>query len=77
MRQGSASRDGPAGRKREPIAKAINPKGVSQIGSSLGNHTTDHRDPSPNAVENVFAGRGYEAPMRSVATHKSGSQRRS
>ena len=45
--------------KTEPRAKAISPRGVSQIGSSMGNHVTDKGSAVRGAVENINAGRGY------------------
>jgi hypothetical protein len=45
--------------KAEPKSRAINPRGVSQIDSSMGNHITDKGAPVRGAVENINAGRGY------------------
>jgi hypothetical protein len=47
-------------------ARGTSPKGVSQIGSSMGNHITDRREPATKAVEPVFQGRaahGGNAPL--------------
>ena len=76
MKQGRARVDGPADRKVEPRSRAVNPAGVAQIGNSQGNHATDTQRILRGAVENVYAGRGYKAPMRSVNTSNSGSQGR-
>ncbi len=63
------------GRKREPIAHAINPAGVSQIGSVLGNHATDHGKILHGASISMNAGRGFEAPKDAGRTvHHNGSQ---
>ncbi len=76
MRQGQASRDGRAGGKVEPKPRAVNPAGVSQIGGNYGNHVTEETGKFNNAVENIYAGRGYTAPMRSQKTSRNGSQGR-
>lgn len=70
--QGRASRSGPAGQKIEPRSQGINPGGVSQIGTSIGNHAergdTNYRGAA------MDAGRGYHAPSIGSKTHKGGSQ---
>jgi hypothetical protein len=80
MRQGQASRDGRYDWKREPVVKEINPKGVSQIGSSMGNHATQDGRTLPRGVisEPMYTGKEGFGPPRnnSQATHKSGSQGR-
>ena len=63
MKQGSGN-NSDGGRKREPIAHAINPGGVSEI----GNHVA--RNPSP-----MSDGRGFMAPQPvATTTHHCGSQ---
>lgn len=48
--------------------RKVSPRGTSQIGSSLGNHSTDRREISPNAVEKVFTGKqGISQPMGNTA----------
>ena len=70
--QGRADRSGPGGQKINPRSQAIDPGGVSQIGTSIGNHTergdTDYRG------EPINGGRGYRAPGIGTKTHNSGSQ---
>jgi hypothetical protein len=73
MKQGQASRSGPADRKVEPSPKAVNPGAVSYLGNKMGNHTTDDGDFSLNATS-WNAGRGYRAPGIGATTHPSGSQ---
>lgn len=64
-------------RKREPIAHAMNPAGVSQIGSAMGNHSMDSGKILHGASISMDAGRGFEAPKDSGRTvHHGGSQRR-
>lgn len=76
MKQGQASSSGPGSRKREPVAHAVSPGGVSQIGESLGNHVTDSAKILHGAVEPLYKGRGYEAPMTKSTIHHGGSQGR-
>ena len=65
------------GKKREPIAHAMSPAGVSQIGQALGNHATDQGKILHGASESMHAGRGFEAPKDSGKTvHHTGSQGR-
>lgn len=52
------------GRKREPIAHAVNPAAVSEIGAHQVRHTS-----LP-----MYEGRGLEAPMQGVTHHPTGSQ---
>lgn len=67
-----------SGRKREPIAYAMNPASVAQIGSAMGNHASDAGGKILHgASESMDAGRGFEAPMDAGRTvHRSGSQGR-
>ena len=74
MKQGKANPDGRTGWKREPKSNAVSPAGVSQIGSSLGNHVTDDGRPLRNLAVNMYEGRGYAAPMKSIRTRRGGSQ---
>lgn len=61
--------------KREPIAHAMNPAGVSQIGQALGNHATDQGKILHGASISMNAGRGFEAPKDAGRTvHHGGSQ---
>ncbi len=41
---------------------AINPAGVSQIGSAMGNHSTGSAKKLTKAVEPIRAGEGYATP---------------
>ena len=64
MKQGRASVDNNVGTKREPIAHAINPGGVAQ----LGNHVAKNPEP-------LYAGRGFSSPApKACVSHPSGSQ---
>jgi hypothetical protein len=73
MRQSSA-KNVSTGQKREPIAHAIDPAGVSQIGSAMGNHATGGTKILHGASKPLYAGRGFEAPMAGCDQHHSGSQ---
>lgn len=54
--------------KQEPISKAVNPKGVAQIGTLVGN---------AKAVEPLYQGRGATSPApKATTTHVKGSQGR-
>lgn len=64
MKQGNGnSRAGE--QKREPISHAVSPGAVSQIGTHVG---------TAQAVEPLYKGRGFEAPMAGTDTHHKGSQ---
>lgn len=65
-----------SGRKREPIAHAINPAGVSQIGSNMGNHASDSQGKILHGSSiSMDAGRGFTAPHDAGRTiHHGGSQ---
>lgn len=55
-----------SGAKREPVAHAINPKAVSEIGNAQF-----------KSSEQMSAGRGFQAPSPAGKTvHPSGSQKR-
>lgn len=80
MRQGRSSRDIREGYKVEPKAMALNVRAVSQIGQSLGNHSTDRGTPSPRdkVVEKMHQGRGFQSPRDyKVEIFNGGSQKRS
>lgn len=64
MKEGKAQQSSMGGVKREPIAHAVNPAAVSEIGNAQvrGNSMP------------LYEGRGLEAPMQSCTTHKTGSQ---
>lgn len=76
MKQGQASSSGPGSRKREPIAHAVSPAGVSQIGEAMGNHVTDSAKILRGGAVSMYEGRGYEAPTNKSTQHHSGSQGR-
>lgn len=63
MKQGKASRDVSESYKRDPRANAMNPKGVSQIGTSLGDHVTDKSRTLRHVPEPLHAGRGFMSPL--------------
>ncbi len=64
MKQGRATQDGMASTKREPIAHAVSPAAVSELGILEGRATS-----LP-----LYIGRGLEAPMVGTTTYESGSQ---
>ena len=66
MKQGRAGRDVSESSKREPIAHKVNIGAVTDMGA------TEVRSGSGGVP--LYAGRGLEAPMNSIATHKGGSQ---
>lgn len=53
---------------------AINEKAVSQIGQSLGNHTTDHPGKTHDPTERLHKGRGFKSPPVGSTQHHAGSQ---
>lgn len=63
MKQGKASRDVSESYKRDPRANAMNVKGVSQIGTSLGNHITDSSKILKDIPQPLHAGRGFNSPI--------------
>jgi len=63
MRQGTGNST-QSGQKREPIAHAVNPAAVSEIGVHQIRGTS-----LP-----LYEGRGLEAPMQGTTTHPTGSQ---
>ncbi len=74
-KQGRASHSGSQGTHRSPISHADNVKAVSQIGQSLGNHATSQTNRLV-PVENLGAGRGFQAPQPKSRQHGCGSQGR-
>lgn len=64
MKQGSGN-NSHSGMKQEPIAHAMSPKGVGQIGLAQA---------KDRATYPLDAGRGYEAPKGGTTIHHSGSQ---
>ena len=48
-----------SGRKVEPKSRGISPAGVSQIGSSIGNHSMDNAKILTKGVIPVVSGPGY------------------
>lgn len=64
MKQGQANPNGAAGQKREPIAHAVCPAAVADIGIQQVRSTS-----LP-----LYEGRGLEAPMQGSTTYESGSQ---
>lgn len=83
MRQGRASRDVSESWKPKTDPHAISVKGVSQIGTSVGNHVTGRSRILSGTQRSVDAGRGFYSPLGSPGTpgvgggraiHRSGSQ---
>jgi hypothetical protein len=64
MRQGRATRDVMESSKTEPVSRAVNKSFVSDIGL---------QQVRTSSVP-MYEGRGLKAPMKSVTTHKAGSQ---
>jgi hypothetical protein len=64
MKQGRASRDVSESHKREPIAHSISTAATAEIG------ILEARIKSVP----LYKGRGFEAPMNTSQSHKSGSQ---
>lgn len=64
MKQGRAPTT-QSGHKVEPTSRAVNPAGASQIGLVQG---------SRRAIDNLYEGKGYRAPMMGMKIHPSGSQ---
>ena len=75
MKQGRASRDVSESHHVDPKSRGINPGGVNMLGNMVGNHTTDHGTTSYKG-EQLYRGRGYEAPRNKSQSHGSGSQGR-
>jgi hypothetical protein len=63
MKQGTAN-NSDSGRKREPIAHAVSPAAVSEIGI---------HEARVNSLP-LYEGRGLEAPMQGTTNHPTGSQ---
>ncbi len=72
MKQGKASSNVRSGQHRDPISHVVNPRAVAQIGAALGNKVTGGT--ANNAAEELYAGRGFKAPLKSVRTRTGGSQ---
>ena len=72
MKQGRASRDGPDGRKREPVPKAVHETAVAELGRAVqysksplyGGKGLDHPHPRPTVA----------GPGGGRTVHRSGSQ---
>jgi hypothetical protein len=64
MRQGRSTRDVKESSKTEPVSKAVSPSYVGDIGI---------QQVRTSSVP-MYEGRGLKAPMKSIATHKAGSQ---
>ena len=64
MKQGRATRDVSESSKTEPVSRGVNKSFVSDIGSQVLRSTSVP----------MYEGRGLKAPMKSIATHKAGSQ---
>lgn len=63
MKQGRASRDVSESYKRDPRANAMNVKGVSQIGSAMGDHITGKGKVLNQVSQPLHAGRGFNSPL--------------
>lgn len=72
MKQGQATHSGSGSTKIEPRTHAVPPAYPARLGLMQGNHSdrgTTHVTKVP-----MYEGRGLEAPMVGVTTHKAGSQ---
>lgn len=72
MKQGP-SHSGPGNRKIEPRSHATSPTAVARLGTHQGNHVPD-RPSMPLRSEELYKGKGYQAPMAGHQIHHSGSQ---
>lgn len=72
MKQGQATHSGSGSTKIEPRSNAVSPAGVARIGNMIGNHA-DCGTIQAKQIP-IYEGRGLEAPMVGVTTHKAGSQ---
>lgn len=68
MKQGRASRDVSESYKRDPVARAMSTKGVSQIGQSMGNHITGHKKVLNHVIQPLHEGRGFNSPLGARGT---------
>jgi len=75
MKQGRATHSGTGATKVEPMSKAVGPGPVSRIGLAQGTHITDNRE-LPLRSNQLYHGRGLEAPKATCKTKDSGSQGR-
>lgn len=76
MKQGRASRDVMESTKVEPRSRAVNPGAAGQIGVALGNHVTDKRTSSTYKGEELYPGKGFQAPGVKSQSRNRGSQGR-
>lgn len=78
MKQGSGISTKSA-MKPTTVVHPVSPAAVSQMGSAMGNHATDHSQTLRGVSANLYpAKKGFLAPPEhSMTTHKSGSQGRS
>ena len=66
MKQGRAATSIVGSTKTEPVSKGVNPGAVSRMGNMVAPGTKP---------EQMYEGRGLQAPMKSVTTYPKGSQR--
>lgn len=74
MKQGRASSSKMGSTKVEPTSHAVPPAYPSLLGMQRGNHAMDCEGTVRVQKIPMYAGRGLEAPMKKVTTHKAGSQ---
>ncbi|MDE2106420.1 MAG: hypothetical protein KGL39_54900, partial [Patescibacteria group bacterium] len=48
--------------KVEPVARAVSPGAVSQIGNKIGNHASDGGGTIRVRHETMYEGKGYKSP---------------
>ena len=73
MKQGSASRDGRAGWKVEPVPNIYRPGGVTQMGNMVGNHVTSTTNTDYRG-DPIRGGRGFKGPPVKSQSSNRGSQ---
>ena len=66
MKQGRATTSMVGSTKTEPVSKAVSPGAVSRMGTIVAPGTKP---------EQMYEGRGLQAPMKSVTHYPKGSQR--
>ncbi len=73
MKQGKATHSGMGSTKVEPQSHVVPAAYPARLGLMQGNHATDGRNINVQKIP-MYEGRGLQAPMAGVTTHKAGSQ---
>lgn len=74
MKQGKATTSKMGSTKTEPRSHAVPPAYAAGIGVKQGNHAADGGHTIRHTSVPMYEGRGLQAPMTNVTSHKSGSQ---